>query len=291
MLQKWDIGLHIDRASLKTLLHFGFRFQLNDFLARIKDQLFYVVLGLFLPLREFGFVQWAKNWSLYPYNLTVQNVMAITFPTFARLQHDKVALRKAIETSLFFITVAIFPILIGMCVFIMPFIDIFPVYEKWKPAVPSLIFFTLSIGWSAISSPLTNTLSAVGSINKTLQLMIMWTTLTWILTPILLYFFGFNGVALAAFVISCSSYASVHYVKKVVDFSFLDQIKYQSYASIVMTIVCVLGLPIWGKNIFFFGLGLVVAAISYGVPLYILGKAKLRTEFAKVGIKVPFITV
>jgi hypothetical protein len=71
------------------MLGFGAKFQLNDFLARIKDQLYFLVLGQVLPLNQFGFIQWAKNWSMYPYNLTVQNVMAITFPTFSRLQKRK----------------------------------------------------------------------------------------------------------------------------------------------------------------------------------------------------------
>ena len=101
VIQPWKIGLQLNRAAIKTLLGYGVKFQLNDLLARIKDQLFYVVVGLILPLKEFGFIQWAKNWSMYPYTLTVQNVMVITFPTFSRLQHHKEALARGVELSLF----------------------------------------------------------------------------------------------------------------------------------------------------------------------------------------------
>lgn len=287
LLQRWPIGFHISKASLKQLLQFGFKFQLNDFLARIKDQLFYLVLGWVMPLREFGYVQWAKNWSLYPYNLTVQNVMAVTFPTFARLQHNKEALRKAIETSLFFITLAIFPILAGIVIFIQPFITLFPVYQQWQPAVPSLIFFTLSIAWSAVSSPLTNTLSAIGKIDKTLQLMILWTVLTWILTPVMMYFFGYNGIALAALLISFSSYLAVHYVKKVVNFDFFNQIWRQLLASFAIIVVGFVGSGIWSQSFVLFILGGAIAVLSYVIVFFVVGKNKFIVEMQRLGISLP----
>ena len=43
--------------------------------------------------------------------------------------------------------------------------------------------FALSVGWAAISTPLVNTLNAIGKINRSLKLMVIWTLLTWIVTP------------------------------------------------------------------------------------------------------------
>ena len=140
-IQPWKVGLAWNKDSLKMLLGFGVKFQLNDFLARIKDNLFYLVLGLFLPLNEFGYINWARQWSMYPFNLTVQNVMAVTFPTFSRLQGHQAALKQAIEKSLFFITAAIFPLLVGMCLFIWPLTVIVPSFTKWQPAVFIFVLF------------------------------------------------------------------------------------------------------------------------------------------------------
>mgnify|MGYP002684692462 FL=1 len=56
IIKPWSIGLKINLDSLKHLLGFGVKFQLNDFLARVKDQLYYLVLGQLLPLNQFGFV-------------------------------------------------------------------------------------------------------------------------------------------------------------------------------------------------------------------------------------------
>ncbi len=278
IIQPWPIRFGFDKNSFQEMFKYGFKFQLNDLLARIKDQLFYLLLGFYFSLSEFGYINWGKNYSMYPYNLTVQNVMAITFPTFSRLQDNKDALRKAIEKSLFFITIAIFPILVGMSVFIWPFIQLVPKWVKWEPAVFSLIFFSLSIAWGAISTPLTNTLNAIGEINKTLKLMVMWTILTWIVTPVCIYFFGYNGVALSALLISFTSIFSIFMVKKVVPINFLDQVWRQTLAAFVMAFIGYIGLKYWEMSFLHLAIGMIIAGVSYLGTLLIVGKNKLFSE-------------
>ncbi len=277
-IQRWPFGIAWDKTALKEMLGTGVKFQLNDFLARIKDQLFYLVLGIYLPLNEFGYISFAKQWSMMPYQLTVQNVIAITFPTYARLQHDKSLLRKAIEKTLFFISLLIFPMLVGMCILIVPLTQLIVKYQKWQPALLTFFLFTLSIGWSAISTPLTNTLSAVGKINQTLRLMIIWTVLTWILTPIGVIFFGFNGVALAAMAISFTSVLPIYYVKKIVDIQVWENVWRQFVAAVVMSLVGVFLLPFMKSSFLQVGIGGLAMAASYGTILLIIGKQKLVTE-------------
>ncbi len=277
-IQRWNMGLQLSKDSLKMLFSFGVKFQLNDFLARIKDQLFYVVIGYSLPAAQFGYVTWAKTWSMYPYNLTVQNVMALLFPTFSRLQGEPKLLSRAIEKSLFFISLLIFPMIIGMAIFMYPLIDLIPHYAKWQPALVSFVLFSLSIGWSAISTPLTNTLNAVGQINKSLKLMIMWTILTWVVTPLCMRWFGFTGVAIASFLISFTSFIPILYVKKIVQFSVWDQVWRQLVASLVLGVVAITIFRMTQLSWTIYFTAAASAAISYFVVLFLLGKEKLRQE-------------
>ncbi len=278
----WRPHFAWNRSSLDTLLHFGAKFQLNDFLARIKDQFFYLALGYVLPLREFGYISWAKNWSMYPYNLTVQNVMAITFPTFSRLQHDPKLLGRVVEKTLFFISLAIFPILVGMCVFIGPLTVLEPKYLKWQPAVLSLILFTLSIGWGALSTPLINTLNAIGQINTTLKLMLMWTGLTWLLTFPLLWWLGFNGVAWAAIIISFTSILPIWEVKKHIPLRVWDSVWRQLAAAVVMAAVGWGGQLLWQTSWVWFILGSVLTSASYLLTLMLIGWSRLRLELTSL---------
>lgn len=278
LIKPWQMALLLNKESFKKLIGFGMKFQLNDFLARIKDQLFYIVLMYFIPIREYGYIQWAKNWSMYPYNLTVQNVMSITFPTFSRLQKNQLLLSKAINKSIFFITLAIFPVLVGMCIFISPLTHVIEPYQKWQPAIWSFILFTFSIAWAALSSPLINTLNAIGKINQSLKLMIIWTILTWILTPILIYFYGFNGVALAAFIISFTSVLSVIFVKKAIKINVFENTWRQLFASLIMVIVALQGFNYWYQNLIMLLLGIIVSSLTYGLSFLIVGREKLFTE-------------
>lgn len=286
IIQPWKrIGFLWNFKILKGMLNFGIKFQLNDFLARIKDQLFYLGLAAFMPLDQFGYIQWAKNWSMYPYNLTVQNVMAITFPTYSRLQHKRDLLKKAIEKSIFFISLAIFPILAGMSIFIWPLTQVIERYGKWEPAIASFIFFALSIGWAALTTPLVNTLNAIGHINQTLKLMVMWTTLTWVLTPIFIWYLGFNGVALSAFIISFTSLFSVQMVKKYLPVEILPQIKEASFGTILMVAVGIGGLNMWAQNLKFLFLGMILTSAVYLAGIMIIGQQKIVSEVKKLFAK------
>ncbi|MCC6711213.1 MAG: oligosaccharide flippase family protein [Candidatus Pacebacteria bacterium] len=279
LIEPWkEIGFFWSSNVLKSMLNFGLKFQLNDFLARIKDQLFYLGLGAFLPLDQFGYIQWAKNWSMYPYNLTVQNVMAITFPTYSRLQNHQDLLKKAIEKSIFFISLAIFPILAGMSIFIWPLTQVVDKYAKWEPAIFSFIFFALSIGWAALSTPLVNTLNAIGHINQTLKLMVMWTVLTWILTPIMMWWLGFNGVALAAFLISFTSIFSVQMVKKYIPVEILPQIKEATVGVVMMTLVGCWQLNYWATSLRTMLLGMFVTSFVYLVVILLVGHQRIFRE-------------
>lgn len=278
IIKPWKIGFAFNKQSFKEMLNFGAKFQINDFLARIKDQLFFIVLGQVLPLTQFGYIQWAKNWSMYPYNLTVQNVMAITFPTFARLQKRKDLLKKALEKSVFFISLLIFPILAGMCLLIVPLTRVIPQYEKWQPAVFSFIAFAASVSWASISTPMVNALNAIGKINTSLKLMIIWTILTWILTPILLLMAGFNGVALAALIISFTSVLSVKYVQKYIAVDVWNQVWRQLIATLVMIIVGFFLQPMASLSIIKFLFSAVVMGASYLFILLIIARDKLMTE-------------
>ncbi|NMA30059.1 MAG: oligosaccharide flippase family protein [Candidatus Pacebacteria bacterium] len=282
IIQPWISFLAIHKKSLKNLLNFGVKFQLNDFLARIKDQLYFLALGAYLPLDQFGYLQWSKNWSMYPYNLTVSNVMSVTFPTFSRLQAHPNVLKKAIEKSIYFISLAIFPVLIAMSLFIQPLIMVFERFSKWQPALPSFIMFTLSVLWAAISTPLLNALNAIGKINQTLKLMLFWTILTWVLTPILIFFVGYNGVAFAALLISFTSILSVILIKKYVAVNIWQNVNAQLFASLAMVMIGILGMSIWTQSLTKVLLGLAISALTYAISFYLISGKRLLREIKTI---------
>lgn len=277
-IQRWPFGFAWSRSTFSRLIRFGAKFQLNDLLARIKDDLFVVVLNSFLPLSQMGLIGWAKRWSMYPYQFSVTSVVSIAFPTFSRLQDHPDLLKKALEKVLFFISLLIFPLLTGMVLMALPITTLLPQYQKWQPALPSLAFFCLNIAFAALANPIINTLNAIGKINRTLLLMIVMTLATWGLTPILIHFFGTIGVSMAAAIVASLSLFVLFEIKKVVSLNFVDAIWRQGLATFIM------GSGLWVTRFWWMysWRGLVLAIIAgvllYATTLLCVGFEKVKQE-------------
>jgi len=101
IIQPWSIGFAFNNKSFKNLLSFGVPFQTNSILALFKDDLLTIILGKILPIAQLGYIGFAQRLAYLPLRLVMDNIIKITFPSFARLQDDKLSLKIAIEKSIF----------------------------------------------------------------------------------------------------------------------------------------------------------------------------------------------
>lgn len=236
LVQSWPIGLSFKFKEIKHLINFGIPFQANSLLALVKDDLLIAYVGTILPLSQVGYIAFSQKWAFMPLRLVMDNVIKITFPSYSRLQDDHDSLRRAVEKSLFLVSFFIFPIAIAIVLYSPYLISFLPRYSKWEPALFSLSFFAANTLFSSISTPLTNLFNAIGKVKITLYLMVMWTVLTWVLTPALIAIYGFNGFAYASFLVSFSSIIVFIIATKYVKFSFISPVVKQFIAAAVMGI-------------------------------------------------------
>ena len=278
IINPWRIRIGFSKQSAKKLLSFGALFQLNSLLALIKDDLFIAFLGKILPLSQVGYIGFAQKWALMPLRLIMDNVIRITFPSFSRLQDEKNILTKAIEKSIFASCFIIFPALTGLVILSPYFVNLIPKYIKWEPALLSLLFFSINSAFSSVSTPLVNALNAIGKIKTTLYLMVFWTISTWVLTPILIIFLGFNGVSIASALISFSAVLVIAITKKYMNFNVINAPIYPLISSAAM-----------GVAIYFMGqflavslpglfLVIIIGAVIYFFTAYLLGKEQIKKD-------------
>lgn len=279
LISPWRMSVGFSVVSAKKLLSFGLPFQLNSLLALIKDDLLIVYLGKVLPLAYVGYIGFSQKWAMMPLRLIMDNVIRITFPSFSRLQDEKDILTKAIEKSIFASCFLIFPSLTGLVLLSPYFIDLIPRYSKWEPALMSLLFFSINAALSSISTPLTNALNAIGKIRVTLYLMIFWTIATWVLTPVMIMFLGFNGVAIASAAISLSVVFVIMLVKNYINFSVFNSVFYPFVCSIIMGIAIYLGAFLIGKSL----LG-VLTLVALGAVVYFLSSITLAKRQIKADL-------
>lgn len=265
IVSPWMPGFLLSIKSLKSILKFGVPYQVNSLLAMIKDDGITIFLGSILGVSGIGLLGWAQKWAYSPLRFFMDQVIKVTFPAFSRLQDNKIELSKAVTKSIMFICFLVFPSLIMLIALAPIFVDIIPKYSKWSPALFALSMLALNCALAAITTPLTNTLNAIGKISLTFKLMIMWTSLTWIFVPALAILYGLNGAAAGLSIVGLSSFIALYLVSKYVSIDYLQSVGKPLLSSLAMG-VCVFLV----KNIFSVSWEQVIAMIVTSLISYLL---------------------
>ncbi len=278
----WRIGFAFEKESLRHLLRFGVPYQANTFLAVIKDRLMNVFLWKIVGATGVGILGWAQKWAQMPLRFVMDSVMKVTFPAYARMQENKEELTKAIEKTLFFMALLIFPLLVGMIILGKSLVQLIPQYGKWEVALLALYFFIFNSAWAAVTTPLTNALTALGKIKIVFKLMVMWTVLTWVIYPVLALKYGYNGVALAAAIVALSSVIAIWIAKKHIEFKFFASIVKPTLASLLMGGLVFFLAPFLTKTILGMGGLVVIGGLVYFLLVYLFVGQALIGDFKKL---------
>ena len=282
IVEPWVPTFSVSRESARKLMRFGIPFQMNSFLALLKDDLLTVFLGRVLPFAQVGYIGWAKKWAEVPLRLIMDSVIRVTFPAYSRLQHDKKLLEKAIDKTMFGLSAAILPISTGLLFFVHPMVEMIPKYSKWEPALVSFYLFVFSSAIAALSTPLMNALNAVGRIKTTLTFMVGWTVFTWAFTVLFMKFFGYNGVALALLVVSASIVFVIQAAKRITDFAFIDNVKGPVGAALAQGIFYWFVVPVSPRSLAAITACAISGVILYTVTLYALESTRIKAFIATI---------
>lgn len=290
IMRPWKIGIAFDMTSLKRLLRFGIPYQLNTFLAVAKDDGMILILGGILGSVNIGFLGWAQKWATAPLRFFMDAVIKVTFPAFSRMQDNREELARAVSKSVFFICLLVFPALTAL-VFLAPvLLNIIPKYAKWQPALMALGFICINSGWAAVTTPLTNVLSATGRIKTTFRLMVMWTILTWIFIPPLGFLYGVTGAAAGYALVGSSSIIAILIAVRSIKINLLESVGKPLLASAIMMVIWVLGWQLFPQTWLGVLVLIAIAGISYALSVFmlvgqsIIGDAKKLAFNMKSGV-------
>lgn len=270
IIYPWKPSLSFSKKSLISLLKFGLPYQLNTFLATVKDDGLVAFLGGVLGGYGVGLLGWAQKWGQAPLRFFMDQIIKVTFPAFSRIQDNKDELRSALERSLFFISFLVFPSLFGLLATAPLLINLIPKYTKWEPGIIPLYLIGLNTIFASISTQLTNLLNATGRIKTTFKLMVMWTALSWVFIPLFSLKFGVIGASVGYALVGASSIVVLMVVSRFLPFSFSRSFLKPLIASLLMFAAVSflrINLPVvfWS-----FWLLLVVGIIVYALIIYVL---------------------
>jgi O-antigen/teichoic acid export membrane protein len=222
-------------------------------------------LGGIIGPSGIGLLGWAQKWAYAPLRFFMDQVIKVTFPAFSRLQNSRKDLSELVSKSIFFICLLVFPSLVMLVLLSPVLVQIIPRYLKWEGALFALSVLSITSALAAITTPLTNTLNAIGKISLTFKLMIMWTVLTWAFIPALTYLYGINGAAIGFTLVGLSSFVAMYFVSKYVDINYFQSVLKPLSASLLMG-----GVVFGVKNILPISFAQVILMIVVGGVTYFL---------------------
>ncbi|MCR4305522.1 MAG: oligosaccharide flippase family protein [Candidatus Daviesbacteria bacterium] len=284
VIRPWLPGIAFSVAAFKSVLKFGIPYQANTLLAMIKDDGMILFLGALIGPSGIGLLGWAQKWAYAPLRFFMDQVIKVTFPAFSRLQDNRKELSDLVSKSIFFICLLVFPSLIMLVLLSPTLVQIIPKYIKWSPALFALSILALTSALAAVTTPLTNTLNAIGKIALTFKLMIMWTILTWIFVPALSFLFGINGAAVGFTLVGASSVVALYLVRKHVDVNYLQSVGKPVLAALLMGVSVFIISNLFSVSILQVIVMVIAGLISYSAAIFIL-EPKLplliRNQFRK----------
>lgn len=269
-IQPWLPGIAFSVSAFKSVLKFGIPYQANTLLAMIKDDGMILFLGAVIGPSGIGLLGWAQKWAYAPLRFFMDQVIKVTFPAFSRLQDNRKELSDLVSKSIFFICLLVFPSLIMLVLLSPTLVAIIPKYIKWSPALFALSVLTITSALAAITTPLTNTLNAIGKITLTFKLMVMWTVLTWVFVPALTFLYGINGAAIGFSLVGLSSVIALYLVAKHVNVNYLQSVGKPMLSAVLMGISVFIVKNLLSVSLQQVIVMVIAGLISYAVAIFIL---------------------
>jgi PST family polysaccharide transporter len=191
----WRMRFAFDRETAWMMLRFGIPFQLHHVIGNIRNWVTPTLVATHIGPEAVGFLMWAASNGRKPLGL-IQNVVRVSLPHFSRLQHHPEEVVQALSEYLRW-----FLLCGGLwwAVMMAAGYDLVAVIytQKWLPAVPPLILYALLLNLNAASWIAKMALSGTGRVTYVMQVTLLTTAVSVLLSILLVYQVGFIGVPLA----------------------------------------------------------------------------------------------
>jgi PST family polysaccharide transporter len=276
-LAHWRPSVAMDRTALSALFAFALPFQAIWLSNLARDYMIPLMGGLLVSTTEVGYLNWALALTAVPAQMA-QVVGRVAFPSFARLQGDRVQLARAVEQSmraLFLIAVPAELALIALGPWLIPYVF----SSKWMPALVPLVLLGLSWATASITSPLFSALNAVGEVRSTMVVGVLWTLTTIALAWALAIPFGYVGIAVAFLAVKlAASLALIVLVRRALPVRLWELLQLPVAVATGMALGGALAVHLLPGGL----VQLVVLAIAMGLAyvaaMWLAEGARLRTE-------------
>jgi len=275
-ISPWRPSLAWDPRIAKKLVSFGLPFQLNGFIAAIKDAVMPVFVGAVSGAAAVGYLNWALTFSKLPI-LFMSDIFRVTFPTYSRIQHDTAMLKQAIEKTIRFTNLFLFPAVFLLAATAKPIITII-FTDKWLPALPAFYIHLGGILVVGITNTFMDSLWALGKTRIAVKLLIIFTIVNWLTSVPLVYRFGFTGAMIGSVIVLYVSLPLTwYYIRKIVKVEVIRHI-WPAFLASALAGLLAFKLSFLAINLFSLFLVGFLAGLVYLACILVLDRKRLTAD-------------
>lgn len=193
LISPWRPSFAFRFSGVAELVRFGLPYQGNNVLAFVKDAVTPLFVGTYAGPAAVGYVNWARNFAFAP--LMLSEVFGkVAFPSFSRIQEDRLLLARTVERSIRMMTLLLFPIT-GLMIALGPHLIHVIYTDKWLPALKAYYFYCTSPLVIGFMLPLFSAVLALGKSMVIMRMTVLLLLLEWGLGVVFVVASDFNGIA------------------------------------------------------------------------------------------------
>lgn len=264
-ITRWIPTKKFSIQSFKRMFSFGSKILCSGMINTIYSNLYTLIIGKVYNTTQVGYYTQGDKFAVLPSTTLLNVIMKVAYPLMAEVQDNTEKLRIAYKKFLRIPIFILYPVLTGLIIYADPLIRIL-LGEKWLPCVPILQILCIGTFFDPLTHINLNVLYVKGRTDLVLKLELIKKTIAFVILfamiPLGLWwlcagrvFYGF-----IAYIINC------HYTKKILDFSFWKQMKYNIpiiTKSILMGSICILSTWIINIPLLKLIIGSIIGIISY----------------------------
>ncbi len=284
---RWRPRLVCNIKRVGGLFSFGWKLLVSSLIDVLYQDIRSLVIGKKYDSGTLGYYNRGKQFPQFIINAINGSVSAVMLPAMSKEQDEKEKVKTLMRQSIIISSYIIFPMMIGLAVVATPLITLL-LTEKWLPAVPYMQIYCFTLAFYPIHSCNLQAINAMGRSDVFLKLEIIKKTIG--ISALTIAVFCFHSpIAIAmtgVFTTITSSFINSYPNKKLIDYSYFEQIK-DLIPSLLLA--GVMGMVVYVIN--FIGLSSIITIliqISVGIVVYVALSALFHLtgfEFIKNTIK------
>jgi len=182
------------------LIIFGVNVMGGRLVQFLRSNIDYIIIGLLMGTVSFGYYSLAYNLISMPASRLSLLVSQVAFPSFSKLQKDDAKLRNAYLKMTHYLSILIFPALVGLAI-TAPWLIPTVFGEEWQPAVILVQLMCVAGALKGVATPVIAVINSKGYP----AISFFWNLLVLSIATLLMLFlarYGVIGIALATTIVT-----------------------------------------------------------------------------------------